>query len=439
MEKIVIKRRVEGKSKWELLVSAFYRVFKRRTFMVNSNGNLIYYTFSPALQFFITLFVLGLCGWCVFTTHVYINNSDMIVEKNAQVAEARNKFNTVVADIKAYKDMIAEINKKLEKSHNNIVNLLAKGDKISKEEKDNLIKNRVLLSSELNYVNKNFNEFAKDIKWSNINMKNFSYVDTKNELEKNIAINENLYLKKKNASLEHALSDMKELQDNLINKVSVLADDGIKNVENTLSKIDIVLSDVNLKDRKALVKAVLNEKNVEGVGGKYIPLKNITLLDADLNQKYQDLNEKVNLWDGITKAKMMLPLGAPVKDMRITSPFGVRSDPFFKTPAMHSGIDFGGKEGTPLYATSAGRVIQAGPRGDYGDTVEVDHGLGFSTLYAHLSKINVEKGDIIDEGTKVGLAGSTGRSTGPHLHYEVRYNSRPINPYAFVKVENKDK
>ena len=92
-----------------------------------------------------------------------------------------------------------------------------------------------------------------------------------------------------------------------------------------------------------------------------------------------------------------------------------------------------------MYATSAGRVIQAGLRGDYGYAVEVDHGLGFSTLYAHLSKVNVAKGDIIEEGTKVGLAGSTGRSTGPHLHYEVRYNSRPINPYAFVKVENKDK
>ena len=106
---------------------------------------------------------------------------------------------------------------------------------------------------------------------------------------------------------------------------------------------------------------------------------------------------------------------------------------------MHSGIDFRGKEGTPLYATAPGKVIQAGKRGDYGYAVEVDHGLGFTTLYGHLSKVSVQKGDIIEDGTKVGLAGSTGRSTGPHLHYEVRHNSRALNPYAFVKVDNKDK
>jgi murein DD-endopeptidase MepM/ murein hydrolase activator NlpD len=104
---------------------------------------------------------------------------------------------------------------------------------------------------------------------------------------------------------------------------------------------------------------------------------------------------------------------------------------------MHTGIDFGGKMGTPLYATASGKVIQAGNRGDYGLCVEVDHGLGFTTLYAHLSKINVKKGDIIEEGTKVGLAGSTGRSTGVHLHYELRHNNRALNPYAFIKIENK--
>ena len=174
------------------------------------------------------------------------------------------------------------------------------------------------------------------------------------------------------------------------------------------------------------------------MGGKYIPLKNIELSDEELNQKFKNANIKVNLWEGLAKATKMLPLGAPVKTrIRITSPFGVRADPFLKTPAMHTGIDFGGKMGTPLYATASGKVIQAGPRGDYGLAVEVDHGLGFTTLYGHLSKVSVKKGDIIEEGTKVGLAGSTGRSTGTHLHYELRHNKRALNPYAFVKVENK--
>ncbi|MCR5506554.1 MAG: M23 family metallopeptidase [bacterium] len=229
---------------------------------------------------------------------------------------------------------------------------------------------------------------------------------------------------------------MKQLQDNLINKVQVLADNSISDIENVLSKVDIVLSQVHLKNRNNLIKKVQQEDG-EGLGGKYIPLKNIDLMDEDLDLKFKNANLKVNLWEGLSKAKTMLPLGAPVKKVRITSPFGIRPDPFFKTPAMHTGIDFGGKEGTPLYVTAAGKVIQAGPRGDYGLAVEVDHGLGFTTLYGHLSKITVQKGDIVEEGTKVGLAGSTGRSTGPHLHYELRHNSHLLNPYAFIKVENK--
>ncbi|MBR4316572.1 MAG: M23 family metallopeptidase [Alphaproteobacteria bacterium] len=372
----------------------------------------------------------------IFTTKIYLLNADTLKIKESQILDARNKFNRVVADVNAYKDTISEINKKLEISNNNIVNLLEKDEKLTKLEKDTLVKNRLLLSTELNYVNNKLTSFAKDVTWANIDTKEPYYRTTKNELERNVVLNENVYLKKQNNMLEKTLSDMKQLQDNLINKVQLLADNSISDIENILSKVDIVLSQVRLKNRNSLIKKVQEEKG-EGLGGRYIPLKNINLMDEDLDLKFKDINLKVNLWEGLSKAKTMLPLGAPVKKVRITSPFGIRPDPFFKTPAMHTGIDFGGKEGTPLYSTAAGKVIQAGPRGDYGLAVEVDHGLGFTTLYGHLSKITVEKGDIIEEGTKVGLAGSTGRSTGPHLHYELRHNSHLLNPYAFIKVENK--
>lgn len=438
MKKIILKKHPEKKSLFERLSDVFHLVFKERVFITNKNGKLVYYKFSPVFQSVFVVAVVGLCYWTIFTTKVYLTNSYVLSAKDEQVQDARNKFNKVVSDIKAYKDAISSINKKLEANHNNIIALLEKDEKLSRLEKDNLIKNRMLLSSELNYVNSSLNDLTKGIKWANVNPRRASYSNTKSELEKNIALNENVYLKNKNDKLEKTLSDMKQLQDNLIDKVSVLADDSIKDIENTLSKIDIVLSQVNLKNRNRLVKKVQREDG-EGLGGRYIPLKDLNLSDEELNKKFKDANIKVNLWEGLSRAKMMLPLGAPVKKMRITSHYGVRSDPFFKTPAMHSGIDFRGKEGTPLYATAPGKVIQAGKRGDYGYAVEVDHGLGFTTLYGHLSKVSVQKGDIIEDGTKVGLAGSTGRSTGPHLHYEVRHNSRALNPYAFVKVDNKDK
>ncbi len=435
MKNIVLKRNPDKKSILEILNIIFHKIFKERILIVNKNGKFVYYHFSSALQSIIfCIFVLLTC-WTLFTTKIYMLNIDTLKVKNAQITDARNKFNKVVADVNAYKDTIAEINKKLEASNTNIVNLLEKDEKLTKLEKDMLVKNRLLLSTELNYVNNKLNSFAKGITWANIDTKEAFYNTTKNELERNVVLNENVYLKKQNNTLEKTLSDMKQLQNNLIDKIQVLAENNISDIENTLSKIDIVLSQVRLKNRNSLIKKVQEEKE-EGLGGRYIPLKNIDLMDEDLDSKFKDINLKVNLWEGLSKAKTMLPLGAPVKKVRITSAYGTRPDPFFKTPAMHTGIDFGGKEGTPLYSTAAGKVIQAGPRGDYGLAVEVDHGLGFTTLYGHLSKITVQKGDIIEEGTKVGLAGSTGRSTGPHLHYELRHNSHLLNPYAFIKVEN---
>lgn len=436
MKKVVLKKNPQKKSFWDYIKILFHTVFKERVIITQKNGKLTFYHISPILQFCVVSVFIFSVYWMNFTTKLYFLNSEVLKEKDTLIQDARKKFNKTIVDIKAYRDTIADINDKIATSQKNVIALLEKNDSITKLEKDNLIKNQLLLSTELKYVNSSLNDFTKGLNWASIDTKDPIFKTTRNELEKNVVLNENIFLKDRNTQLENSLNDMRELQNNLLDKVTVLADNKIDDIEKTLSKIDIVLSQVNLKNRKTLIRKVKSES--EGLGGKYIPLTNIELSDEELNEKFKNTNIKVNLWEGLSLAKNMLPLGAPVKTrIRITSPFGVRSDPFLKTPAMHSGIDFGGQMGTPLYATAGGKVIQAGPRGDYGLAVEVDHGLGFSTLYAHLSEIKVKKGDIIDEGTKVGLAGSTGRSTGAHLHYELRHNNRALNPYAFVKVENK--
>jgi len=158
-------------------------------------------------------------------------------------------------------------------------------------------------------------------------------------------------------------------------------------------------------------------------------------LPKDVDPKYQELAAKVELWQGLERTKTMLPLGQPVKNTHITSPFGKRNDPFDGKPTMHNGIDFSGEIGTPLYAVAPGKVIQAGERSGYGKTVEIDNGMGFTTLYAHMSSINVKRGQEVRPNDIVGLGGSTGRSTGPHLHYEIRYNGSAFNPYTFIKAK----
>ena len=137
------------------------------------------------------------------------------------------------------------------------------------------------------------------------------------------------------------------------------------------------------------------------------------------------------LQDGV----IAIPSDKPVKtNVEFTSGFGVRSDPFHAGAAMHPGIDLAGAYGTPVYATADGTVLRAGwNSGGYGNLVELDHGRGITTRYGHMSAILVQTGDHVTRGQQIGRMGSTGRSTGNHLHYEVRIDGRAVNPIPFMK------
>jgi len=122
-----------------------------------------------------------------------------------------------------------------------------------------------------------------------------------------------------------------------------------------------------------------------------------------------------------------------IKDMtRISDYYGRRRDPFTGKPTMHYGMDFTGDIGAEIYATGDGKVIEAGYNlYGYGNRVIVDHGFGFKTIYAHLNRVNVQLGEKVKRGEVIGELGNTGRSTGPHLHYEIRKNNNPVNPIRY--------
>lgn len=136
----------------------------------------------------------------------------------------------------------------------------------------------------------------------------------------------------------------------------------------------------------------------------------------------------------MTDASRSLPFARPTAGAAQTSGFGVRFDPFTSRPAFHSGLDFAGGRMTPIYSTAPGVVSFTGVRSGYGNTVEIDHGRGLKTRYAHLAAIAVATGQQVAVGQRLGGMGSTGRSTGTHLHYEVWVNGRAQNPDRFVKA-----
>jgi len=130
-----------------------------------------------------------------------------------------------------------------------------------------------------------------------------------------------------------------------------------------------------------------------------------------------------------------LPVRRPLpRHHETTSPFGTRHDPFTRGLALHAGLDFRAPTGTPVRASGQGKVVEAGWVGGYGKMVEIDHGFGLTTRFGHLSSIDVEVGDTVQNGDIVGLVGSTGRSTGPHLHYEVRIDDEAVDPLTFLRA-----
>jgi murein DD-endopeptidase MepM/ murein hydrolase activator NlpD len=131
--------------------------------------------------------------------------------------------------------------------------------------------------------------------------------------------------------------------------------------------------------------------------------------------------------------RKFLPTLAPIIDGWFSSNFGYRIDPFTGTQSFHEGIDFPADSGTPIVAAASGKVVTAGPHSQYGKMVEIDHGNGLVSRYAHTSLMFVREGDLVVRGQRVAAVGSTGRSTGPHLHFEVRLNGVPQNPARFLQ------
>jgi murein DD-endopeptidase MepM/ murein hydrolase activator NlpD len=167
-------------------------------------------------------------------------------------------------------------------------------------------------------------------------------------------------------------------------------------------------------------------------GGPFVPVK-IHAEDQDFGRTLLRVNLARADANALSNTLLKVPVRKPVTgEIDESSPFGVRVDPIVHEAAMHTGIDFRGDIGDPIRATASGTVTVAGWSGGYGKMVEIDHGNGLATRYGHLSEIDVDVGDTVRAGEVIGKLGSTGRSTGPHLHYEVRAKGEPVDPQKFL-------
>ncbi|MGB9354185.1 MAG: M23 family metallopeptidase [Azonexus sp.] len=201
-----------------------------------------------------------------------------------------------------------------------------------------------------------------------------------------------------------------------------------------------------LGDRLAGIAGIKREappasKPVAGQGGAFVPAplgadelqREIDRLSREVDVRSDELAVLESRFLEKRVKERLMPTTLPVKEAFLGSPFGHRSDTIVGQRAMHEGIDFNAETGTPVVAAADGVVLSAGWQSDFGNMIEVDHGDGLTTRYAHLSRMNAKAGSLVKRGERIGAVGSTGRSTGSHLHFEVRMLGVAQNPASFLK------
>ncbi len=222
--------------------------------------------------------------------------------------------------------------------------------------------------------------------------------------------------------LTNSLDQVERRQVAALNAVEEGMDSRIRRMRGVVSDLGLNLSNLEAAVPRA------------AMGGPFVPVKLGANAGPFEKQLYRINVTRADM-DRLNRTLAQVPYRKPVVgEVEFTSGFGVRSDPFLGRPAMHTGLDFRAATGDPARDTANGKVVSAGWAGGYGRMVEVDHGNGLSTRYGHLSEINVKVGEIVKIGQVIGLVGSTGRSTGPHLHYETRIDGEAVDPQKFLRA-----
>jgi murein DD-endopeptidase MepM/ murein hydrolase activator NlpD len=234
------------------------------------------------------------------------------------------------------------------------------------------------------------------------------------------------------ARLEETLRVLQAGHDELLTTSAQTASAQLGRLEGALATVGIntgaLVADVVQRENGSTAETDACARAETGRGGPFVPVNMATAASAE------DLRATMRRWDDLVVAMSNLPLGVPVENMRVSSSFGRRRDPINRRQAMHAGIDYAGLVHAPVLATGGGVVSYSDRNGRYGKMVEIDHGHGFFTRYAHLAEISVMIGQEVERGTQLGLVGSTGRSTGPHLHYELRVGNEPRDPLKYIGV-----
>lgn len=370
------------------IFSTLRQIFRRRTIIVTSDHSLDQYAVGGHVQILVLAVIVGAFCWISYSTGSYMASQSVMEQKDRQLVSTTMKTRQMGEEYS-----------------------LLKRDLMKLQE------NKGELGEYAQFVLK---QHTLDSEFSVP-----SLMEIDNEaLEEGVSGEAHERLMSRVNFLETRIAHLQEENQQIVEAVQTRTRGKIKELSEVIKIAGFNPERLKLIARRTLPKEeLLTSEDLKKQGGPYLPEKLGREMDKQIDQ--------MMLLDSIVAR---LPLGVPMRGAKVTSGFGRRIDPFRRRWAMHTGMDFSAAGNPPIHATNEGVVKVAGWQGAYGNQVEIVHGLGLSTRYAHMSKIFVKPGQRVKEGDVIGREGSTGRSTGSHLHYEVYFNGRPLNPANFVKA-----
>jgi len=382
-------------------------------------------------------FVTG--SWLGFTSHSYIEHEAVVAVKNGQIINARFAYRSLLDEVAEYQKKFNNITQDLESNHGLMLGLVEKNTSLQQNlksvarqlvetegERERALSTRKNLHGKL----ANLEDSIRDVTSRNFDLQdNLSSVETDLQMalsERNQALFDGSHMRRQIKQLGTRLTD---LQENNETSVERLTNQTLANISN----MERVIKIAGIKPDQ-LVK--LEARQTEGRGGPFIPADSIDdkLPGGVLKSKLSSLDANLSRSENLQNVMKRLPLSPPLNTYSITSNFGKRRDPLNKRWSAHYGIDLGAPLNSAVYATAPGIVSKAGWNGKYGKFIEINHGAGVKTRFGHLNKIFVKRGQKISFHDKIGRLGSTGRSTGAHLHYETIFNKKHLNPMKLIKA-----
>ncbi len=383
-------------------------LFSTKEIIFRSQGRAKVLRISSRVQVIFLAMVLCVACWSFYSYHMYHKSGRILKDKDIELVETRDAYVDLMTDFMAL--------------HKNIGAMLNSLDSKKNKDIEKYRKQALLVEDKIKQI-------ASKKDWvANVN------VDEKTSLndallQRDLAISERDELREQIEELEETIDELKSAEMEVMDKIKSLS-------SKELNKIKGVFSDINkpLKRRGLYFNPLANSKKKNAKGGPYIPQKN-KVQDKKLDDKVSTIFQNVDDTLYYREVMKSVPIGKPVWSYWVTSQYGKRTDPFKKTKATHKGVDLASRTGNKINIRANGKVTRAEYAGGYGNLVVVDHGNGFQTKYAHLHKIYVKKGAYLEIGDTIGEVGSTGRSTGPHLHYEILYQGRDIDPMPFIKAK----